>query len=84
MTRKSQVTTNAQDIGYVLGKVEMIEKQLTEQSEELKEIESKIDKLTQNLSFWKHGFWLFKALILSLPLIATANWESISTMWKDL
>lgn len=83
MTRKSQVTTNAQDIGYVLGKMEMIEKQLTEQGEELKEVLAKLDDISKTMSFWRHGLWLLKALILSIPLLATANWESISTLWKD-
>ena len=84
MTRKSQVTTNAQDIGYVLGKMEMIEKQLTEQGDELKEVLASLEKLSRTMSFWRHGLWLLKAFILSLPLLATANWESISTLWKDL
>ena len=84
MTPKSQVTTNTKDIGYVLGKVEMIEKQLTEQSIELKEIDAKLDKLTNSLTFWKHGFWLLKALILSLPLLASANWETLVSLWKDI
>ena len=84
MTRKSQVTTNAQDIGYVLGKMEMIEKQLTEQGAELKEVLASLEKLSRTMSFWRHGLWLLKALILSIPLFATANWESISTLWKEL
>lgn len=84
MKSSNQVTTNAQDIGYVLGKVEMIEKQLRAQSVELKEIESKIDKLSNNLSFWKLGFWLLKAVILTLPLVLAGNWESIATLWSDL
>ena len=84
MTRKSQVTDNAQDIGYVLGKMEMIEKQLSQQNGELEMMIRKLDKMSNTLTFWRHGLWLFKALVLSMPLLATANWESIATLWKDL
>lgn len=83
-----QVTDNAQDIGYVLGKMEMIEKKLSEQQVELKkendEIMTKLDELTKIMGFWRHTLWLFKAIIASVPLILAANYTDLTQMWKDM
>lgn len=81
-----QVTTNAHDIGYVLGKVEMIEKKFDEHRTETRlkddEIMTKLDEMSQNMSFWRYTLWLLKALAVSLPLIVTANFEELLNIWK--
>lgn len=83
-TSQTQVTTNAQDIGYVLGKIEMIEKQMSEQNVEIRLVLKKLDKISTTLTFWRHTLWIFKALALSLPLIVYGRWDSIVDIWKEL
>lgn len=84
----NQVTSNAQDIGYVLGKMEMIEKALEDhQAETDKKLDSIIDKvelMTSTLSFWRHSLWLLKAILASIPLIAAMNFSSLADLWKDM
>jgi hypothetical protein len=86
-TTKNQVTSNAQDIGYVLGKMEMIEKKFDEHRIETKserdEIMSKLEELKDNMSFWRYTMWFLKALVISVPLIVTANFQELLTLWKD-
>lgn len=83
-----QVTANAQDIGYVLGKMEMIEKKFDEHREETKsekdEILAKLDELSNTMSFWRHSLWLIKAIIASVPLILAANYTDLTQLWKDM
>ena len=82
-TGASAVTDNAHDIGYVLGKVEMIEKKMDEQSVELELVLTKLDDLSKSMSFWRHTLWVFKALVMSIPLIAAGNMEGLSEYWKN-
>ncbi len=93
MTRKAtavpsqQVAANAQDIGYVLGKMEMIEKKFDEHRVETKqekeEILDKLEEMSKTLSFWRHTLWLVKALIASVPLIMAANYEGLTQLWRE-
>lgn len=86
LTQAGQVTTNAQDIGYVLGKMEMIEKKFDEHRVETKserdEIMSKLEELSENMSFWRYTIWFLKAMLVSVPLIITANFEELMNIWK--
>jgi hypothetical protein len=84
----AQVSANAHDIGYVLGKMEMMEKKFDEHRLENKgEMElvlDKLDKMSQTMSFWRHTLWLVKALGLSIPLVLTANHGALLELWNDL
>ena len=88
MIPSQQTTANAQDIGYVLGKMEMIEKKLDEHQvetrQEQEEIMDKLDKLSESFSFWRHSFWLLKAILVSIPLILASNYEDLVAYWKGL
>lgn len=83
----NQVTSNAQDIGYVLGKMEMIEKKFDEHrletKQEKEEILDKLEGLAQTLSFWRHTLWLIKAMIASVPLVLAANYQELVQTWKE-
>jgi hypothetical protein len=87
-TPGQQVTANAQDIGYVLGKMEMIEKKFDEQRIELKsendEILAKLDELSKTMSFWRHSLWIVKAIVASIPLLLAANYTDLTQLWKDM
>lgn len=81
------VTANAKEIGYVLGKMEMLEKKFDEHREESKIekelIISKLEQMSKNMSFWRHGLWIIKAVILSLPLILAGNTQGLMDLWKS-
>lgn len=83
-----RVTTNAQDIGYVLGKMEMIEKKFDEHRAESQlekqVIINKLEEITKTMSFWRHTLWLFKVIGLSIPLILAGNFSSVADLWKSL
>lgn len=83
-----QIVANAQDIGYVLGKMEMMEKKFDEHRAETKiegdEIIAKLDELTKTMSFWRHSLWLIKAIIASIPLILAANYTDLTALWNGL
>lgn len=83
-----QVTANAQDIGYVLGKMEMIEKKFDEQRVELKSendaILAKLEELSKTMSFWRHSLWIVKAVVASIPLVLAANYTDLTQLWKDM
>jgi anti-sigma-K factor RskA len=85
-TTKNQVTSNAQDIGYVLGKLEMIEKKFAEDRIETKterdEIMEKLEELSENMSFWRYTMWFLRAAIISIPLVVTANFDELLTIWR--
>ena len=84
----TQVASNAHDIGYVLGKMEMMEKKFDEHRienrAEMELVLVKLDKMSQTMSFWRHTLWLVKALALSIPLVLTANHSALLDLWKDL
>lgn len=82
-TENSQVTSNSHDIGYVLGKMEMLEKKMEDHDKQLELVLEKLDHMSETMSFWKHTIWIFKALAATLPLILASNWEGIATLWKD-
>jgi hypothetical protein len=83
----SQVTKAAKEVGYVLGKMEMLEKKFDEHREESKQekelILAKLEQMSNNMSFWKHGLWIIKALVLSLPLILAGNTQGLMELWKS-
>lgn len=83
----SPTTTNAREIGYVLGKMEMIEKKFDEHREETKIekelILEKLEQMSTSLSFWKHTMWIVKAVFLSLPLILAGNSQGVIELWKS-
>lgn len=81
--KKTAINSNTQDIGYILGKMEMIEKKVDAQSAELELVLTKLDKMSQTLSFWRHTLWIAKALILSVPMIVAANHEDLLSLWRD-
>ncbi len=87
MSRKTSnvtaITENAQDIGYVLGKMEMLEKQMIEQNEEIRLVLDKLEQISHTLTFWRHSLWILKALAMTLPLIVYGRWESIVDLWKE-
>lgn len=87
MAIKKPQEISAHDIGYVMGKMEMLEKKFDEHRvESRKELElvlDKLDQMTQTLSFWRHTLWLLKAIGLSIPFIMTANFHSLAEIWKD-
>lgn len=82
----SNVTSNSQEIGYLHGKIEMLEKKFDEHRDEnRKEMESVIEKLTlivETMSFWRHTLWIVKIVGLSIPLVLTANFEQLLNLWK--
>lgn len=85
-TPPEQVTANAQDIGYVLGKMEMIEKKFDEhriQTEKKdNEILLRLENLTKVMGFWRHSLWLIKAILASIPLLLAANYTDLIQLWK--
>ena len=82
-----KVTDNAQEIGYLHGKIEMLEKTLNEHRVESKEemdlVISKLDDVVKTMSFWRHTVWLFKVIGLSIPLIAAGNFDQLSQLWSE-
>lgn len=82
-----QSTANAQDIGYVLGKMEMLEKKFDEHrkesNSEMEEILTKLTDMADSMSFWKHTIWILKAAAASLPLILASNYDGLVQLWKD-
>lgn len=83
----SGISTNAREIGYVLGKMEMLEKKFDEHREESKEekeqILSKLEQMANGMSFWRHTMWIVKAIVLSIPLIAAGNSQGLLELWKS-
>ena len=86
-TSTSQITHNTQDIGYVLGKMEMLEKQMkvhqAHADKQMIEVIEKLDKCSTSMSFWKHWVFIIKTLLLTAPLVAAGNWDAIIDLWKD-
>lgn len=84
---KDSITDNAQEIGYMKGKIEMLEKKFDEHRVESKQemdlVITKLDEVAKTMSFWRHTLWLFKVIGLSIPLIATANFDSLANLWKE-
>jgi len=83
-----QVTHNTQDIGYVLGKMEMLEKQLKEHQhhtdEQMISVLEKLDKLSSTVMFWRQWVFILKTLLFTVPFIIAGNWEEITKLWKDV
>lgn len=83
----STISTNAREIGYVLGKMEMLEKKFDEHREESKQekeqILSKLEQMSKGMSFWRHTMWVAKAIILSIPLVAAGNSQGLIELWKS-
>ena len=88
MARQAQqVKHNTQDIGYVLGKMEMLEKQIKEHQHhtdgQMVIVLEKLDKLGTTVMFWRHWVFVLKTLLFTLPFVAAGNWEEIMKLWKD-
>jgi len=83
----TQVSTDAREIGYVLGKMEMLEKKFDEHriesKQEKEQILEKLEQMASGMSFWKHTMWIVKALVLSLPLIAAGNSQGLAELWRS-
>ena len=88
MTRKSQVTHNTQDIGYVLGKMEMLEKQIKDHQHhtdgQMAIVLEKLESLGTTVMFWRHWVFVLKTLAFTIPFIVAGNWSAISELWKDI
>lgn len=86
-SKKESSSTTAQDIGYLLGKQEMLEKKFDEHRKESKqekeEILNKLEEMGKNMSFWKHTMWIIKVLVLSIPLLAAGNWQGLADLWHS-
>lgn len=93
MSRKSinnpdtQISTDAREIGYVLGKMEMIEKKFDEHriesKQEKEQIIEKLEQMAKGMSFWRHTMWIVKAIVLTMPLILAGNTQGIIELWKS-
>ena len=55
---KDSITDNAQEIGYMKGKIEMLEKKFDEHRIESKQemdlVITKLDEVAKTMSFWRH------------------------------
>ena len=83
-----QVKHNTKDIGYVLGKMEMLEKQMKDHQDhsdqQMITVLNKLDQISITVMFWRHWIFIFKTLLFTLPFVAAGNWEEISKLWKEL
>ena len=86
MTKQThpQVASNAHDIGYVIGKLEMIDQRVASQHEEIAEILKALNDISSKMTLWSYTLRIGKVLALSVPFLFAANFEGLSGLWKDL
>lgn len=80
-----------EQIGYIKGKVEALDEDIKEMKESLreqknqhKELMSELRSLREEQSFYRHCWWMLKAIVLTVAGVLTLKLGDILTLFKGV
>jgi len=71
-----------QDVGYIMGKLESMEKRIEKQERTLDEIEDKLDEISKQLSGYRHAITFVRSLLWIGVAVITLKLGDIPAIWS--
>jgi len=72
---------SGKDLGYIAGKVENLEKKVDKQDGHLDEISTKLDSVTEQLTYYRHIIVFIRSIFWIGAAIVTLKFGDIKDIW---